>query len=159
MSSTGSYDSGGITNRGDVLMADSSSKTVMLASERNDRIQVTEEVQRFNEEITIPEEVSVIRRTDTYFGPKLLVHAEIGGEDYNYLLTAPGPDSHLHLWGADLTDEGMRKGWNVGAEVKAILSTEQPPYEKCAQCSELIRTIHHERKAVLGMCSRGETYD
>lgn len=66
------------------------SKTVMLAAERKDHIQITDTIQRFDDSVAIPDEVTVVQRTDPYFGPKLLVHATVDGEDANYLLTAPG---------------------------------------------------------------------
>lgn len=134
------------------------SKTVMLAAERKDHIQITGAVQRFDDEVVIPDEVSVVQRTDTYFGPKLLVHATIDGKDANYLLTAPGPDSQLYLWAGEVNDNGMRNGWYKAAEVTAALAPEQPPYETCDLCGELIRTIQHERLSAFGMCRRAETW-
>lgn len=55
-----------------------------------------------------------------------------------------------------MNDKEMRKGWYKAAEVTAALAPDQPPYERCDQCSELIRTIQHERMTVLGMCKRTE---
>lgn len=128
----------------------------MLTAERKDHIQITDTIQRYDDGVEVPDEVSVVKRTDTYFGPSLLVHVTIDGDDMNYLLTAPGPDSQLHLWVGEMNDKGMRNGWYKVAEVTASLAPEQPPYEKCEQCGELIRTIQHERMSVLEMCKRAE---
>lgn len=136
-------------------VTDYKSKTVMMAGERNDRIEIVESVETFCSDSLIPDSVSVIKRTETYHGPELLVHWEDECKDYNYLLTAPGPGSHLCLWAGEINGEtGKRTGWYPAAEVKAKLAVEQPPYEECEQCGELIRTIHHERESVIGNCSR-----
>lgn len=140
-------------------ITDHQSKKVMIAAERRDHIIITDVIQRLADDgVGIPDEVSVVRRTDPYFGPKLLVHATIDGEDANYLLTAPGPDCQLLLWAAEMTDKGARKGWHKAAEVTAALAPDQPPYETCEQCGELIRTMWHERMSILGMCKRAETW-
>lgn len=139
-------------------VTDYDSKTVMLAAERKDRIHITEAVRRFEDDVAVPGNLSVIKRSEAYYGPELLVHAEVDGQESNFLLNAPGPDCHLFLWAGETTDSNKRKGWFPAAEVKAVLSTEQPPYEKCDQCGELIRTIQHEREAVIGQCSRADTW-
>lgn len=136
---------------------DYDSQTVMLAAERHDEIMITDVVTSFTDEAVIPNRISVITQSQTYYGPSLLVHAELDGEDHNYLLTAPGPSSQLHLWAGDGPIEGKRRRWVAVAEVKAALATEQPPYRKCPQCGELIRTIEHERESVLSNCSRAGT--
>lgn len=131
------------------------SQSVMLAAERNDNIDIQEVVEKFDSDCFIPDEVTVIKRTQTYYGPELLVHSNVNEEDRNYLLTAPGPGSHLYLWAGELNeDTEKREGWYLAGEVEATLETEQPPYETCDQCGELIRTIHHERESVLSQCSR-----
>lgn len=136
-------------------VTDYDSKTVMMAAERHDNIEITEVIDLIEEPSHLPENVSVVKRTDTFYGPELLVHSSKDGTDYNYLLTAPGPGTHLCLWAGNISEEsGKRKAWYPAAEVKATLAAEQPPYEKCTHCGELIRTIHHEREAVLGQCSR-----
>lgn len=139
-------------------VTDYDSKTVMMAAERHDKIEITDTVDQFADRISIPDEVCVIQRTDTYYGPELLVHATIDGIDHNFLLNAPGPDSHLCLWAGETTEDNKRKGWFAAAEVKATLAAEQPPYERCQQCGELIRTIEHEREAVMGSCTRADTW-
>lgn len=137
---------------------DYESKKVMIAAERRDHIIITDTIQQLADDVEIPAEVSVVQRTDPYYGPKLLAHATVDGEDVNYLLTAPGPDSQLLLWAGEMNDKGMRKGWYKAAEVTATLAPEQPPYPLCDQCNEPIRTIGHERMSVLGMCKRAETW-
>jgi len=61
----------------------------MIAAERRDKIEITEVVQAIGESADIPDHVSVIQRTDRYYGPELLVHTEVDDEDRNYRLTAP----------------------------------------------------------------------
>lgn len=133
---------------------DYDSKTVMIAAERNDHILITDVVQKIDANIEIPADVIVIQRKEKYYGPELLVHAKINQKDYNYLITAPGPNSSLCLWAANTTEDNKRIGWFIAAEIEATLAAEQPPYKKCGQCGELIKTIHHDREAVIGNCSR-----
>lgn len=134
------------------------SGTVMIAAERGDNIVLTSIVNRQRERCELPEEMSVIRRSEKYYGPELLLHDEVEGENRNYLLTAPGPNSDLQLWVGKLSKEGVRRSWEKAAIVKASLAAEQPPYELCEQCGEPIRSIEHDRKAVTGHCSRAETW-
>lgn len=145
------------TMNGTEPVTDYDSQTVMLAAERHDNIHITDIVTSFTDEVAMPDRVSVIAQSQTYYGPSLLVHADLNGEDHNYLLTAPGPSSQLYLWAGDGPIEGKRRRWVAVAEIKAALATEQPPYRKCPQCGELIRTIEHERESVLDNCSRVKT--
>lgn len=138
---------------------DSDSKTVLIAGERHDTIEITEIVSQIDPDVTIPSELSVIRREQRYYGPELLLHSETGGTDQNFLLTAPGPTSQLRLWAAQRSDATRRSGWTAVAEVQAVLAAEQPPYEVCDQCGEEIRTIEHERMSVLSQCQRQGTAD
>lgn len=135
-------------------VTDYDSKTVMMVAERHDNIEISGIVTRFDQRASIPREVTVIQRTDTYYGPELLVHAVIDGDEHNFRLNAPGPDSHLCLWAGEMTEENRLREWFAAAEVKASMSAEQPPYENCEQCGEEIRTIEHERESLLGRCSR-----
>lgn len=132
----------------------SDSKTVLIAGERDDNVGITNIVSRYDTDAIVPSELSIIRREERYYGPELLLHASIDGVDQNYLLIAPGPTEQLQLWAAQRTDKNSRDGWIAVAEVQAALSAEQPPYEICDQCGEEIRTIQHERMAVLGRCQR-----
>ncbi len=138
---------------------DSDSKTVLIAGERNDRVEITNIVSQIDSETTIPSELSILRRSQRYYGPELLLHSKIDGADRNFLLTAPGPTDQLQLWAAQQTDGSRRQGWTAIAEVHAVLAAEQPPYEVCDQCGEEIRTIEHERMSVLGRCQRGGVAD
>lgn len=133
-------------------VTDHDSKVVMLASERRDLIQISGVVTRFDEEAQLPEAVSVIERKSTYYGPELLVHTEMDGLDHNFLLNAPGPDSHLFLWAAATDEDNRRESWHVAAEVKATLAEEQPTYEICPDCGKPMKSIEHERRAALGTC-------
>lgn len=140
---------------GNEPITDYKSKTVMMAAERNDIICIVDAVNLFHERVQLPDEVSVLKRTDTYYGPELMVHSAIDGKDENFLINAPGPGSYLHLWEMKTNkQEDCRTGWRLAAEIKAALAAEQPPYQTCESCGEIIRTIEHERKSVLGTCSR-----
>lgn len=130
------------------------SKMVMLAAGRGDRIEITNIVERFETDQDVPNTVTVIERNSTYYGPKLLVHSDINGKDYNYLLNAPGPANELVLWGARTDDENYRKGWYSLAEVEAELAEDRPSYEICSQCGNPLRSVEHERRAALGMCDQ-----
>ncbi|MFC7196147.1 hypothetical protein ACFQL4_18405 [Halosimplex aquaticum] len=77
---------------------DSDSKTVLIAGERNDRVEITNIVSQIDSETTIPSELSILRRSQRYYGPELLLHSKIDGADRNFLLTAPGPTDQLQLW-------------------------------------------------------------
>jgi hypothetical protein len=138
-------------------ITDSDSKTVMVAAERGDEIHISEVISKV-EGMEIPDEFSVIQRTDTYYGPKLFVHSRVEGEERNFLLTAPGPDSQLRLWTEEMSSTDKRKGWSKAAEVTAVLPAEQPPYGRCEECGELIRSVEHERAALTGNCNRAESW-
>lgn len=128
------------------------SKIVMLRSERHDKIDIETIVTRIQPGYPTPECVEVIRRTSTYFGPKLLV--EEAGQ--RYLLTAPGPDTQLLLWAADTGPNGFRRKWEKVAEVTARFAEERPQYDLCPICSEPLQTLEHEREAAFGVCPNAE---
>lgn len=124
------------------------SKLVMLRAERHDRIAIDSVESRLQSGQSLPDELTVVRRTDAYFGPKLLLDDGVK----NYLLTAPGPDTQLLLWGGEFADDGLRRGWQKLAEVTATLRDEQPQYDRCPMCGEPLKTLEHEREAAFGMC-------
>jgi len=124
------------------------SKKVMLRAERNDQIQIVDVVKRLQQSEDIPSEATVARRTNPYFGPKLVLSAN----DRNYLLTAPGPDTQLLLWAGNYLDDGDRYGWNRLAEVTAQFTEDQPQYDLCPECGQPIQSVEHERMAAFGRC-------
>lgn len=138
---------------------DYNSKTVAITAERHDKILLTNIVTHLKSDRDIPSEFSVIQRQERYYGPELLLHSMIRGEDQNFLLTAPGPTKQLKLWAPQNSNGKRRSGWTAVAEVQAVLAAEQPPYEVCDHCGEEIRTIEHERMAVLGRCQRSGGQD
>lgn len=138
---------------GTAPITDNESKKVMLRAERHDHIVFTEVVQRFSNDLHIPQQTTVIRRTSPYYGPSLLLHEEHERRDYNFQLTAPGPDTYLYLWGAETDDENFRTTWFKLAEVKAEFDEQQPKYDICSDCGEPIKTLEHEREAAFGQCS------
>lgn len=129
-------------------VTDHRSKKVMLRAERNDIITITETITRLKPSEPIPSEVTVVRRTHPYYGPKLLLS---NGEN-NYLLTAPGPDTQLLLWAPNRTEDGNRSGWHKLAEVTAVFADQQPQYDLCPECGQPMQTLEHERRSAVGAC-------
>lgn len=146
------------TSIGNGAVTDADSKTVMLAAERGDSIRITEIVSR-RINCDLPDVVEVLRRSEPYYGPKIFALGSVNDEERNFILTAPGPGSQLMLWMDDIATNGKRRGWVEAAEVTASLAVEQPPYERCSECGEIIRSIEHERAALSGQCSRKESWD
>jgi hypothetical protein len=129
------------------------SKRVMLDAERHDEVTITRALRGVTE---VPEELTVIQRTDTYFGPKLMLHAEVDGEDQNWLLTCPGPQSQLILWKAVTGKHHQwRSSWIPVSEVRAKISGVEQ-YRICDHCGEPLRDLWHERLAVFGLCEGGD---
>lgn len=145
---------GDSSSRGDMdgtePITDSRSKQVMIAGERRDNIEIVEIVETFEEEKILPGSLTIVRKTSTYYGPELMLHAEQNG-DQNYLLTAPGPDSYLLLWKANTDGRDIRRSYSIIAEVKAKLM-EDSTYELCPDCGQPFKTIEHERAAAIGQC-------
>lgn len=130
-------------------VTDRNSRTVMLRAERRDSLEITEVEQRFGS-YEIPSKFTVVQRTETYFGPELLLAAN----ERNFLLTAPGPDTHLLLWSEHVNERGYRTDWTRFAEVRVSID-ETPQYETCDQCGKSIRSEEHERLSTLGRCPDG----
>jgi hypothetical protein len=130
------------------------SKTVVLAAERGDKIEIGSPVEVFQENEIVPKSAAVVKQSSTYYGPKLLVHQVIKGEDRNFLLNAPGPASELMLWAGETRNGDGVSSWYRLAEVPARLAEDQPSFEICPQCKNPARSIEHERMATLGMCDR-----
>lgn len=130
-------------------ITDTQSKSLMLSGERHDSVELVTVVTKFSDQGVVPEQFSIKQRVDTYFGPKLLLASD-GGQEY--LLTAPGPDTHLCLWGEKTNERGYRESWVKLAEVKATLSDSQKSYHICPQCSEPLKSAGHEQMAAMGQC-------
>lgn len=124
------------------------SKKVMIRGERGDSIAISDAIQNFDRGTEIPSEATIVRRTEPYFGPKLLLEHQ----NSNYLLTAPGPDSQLLLWSSVINKNGNRTGWKKHAEVTVRFSENLPSYDHCPQCGEPLKTLKHEKQAELGCC-------
>lgn len=128
---------------------DQGSKSVMLRAELQDEVEILAVERRISESYSVPDSVAIQQRTNTYYGPKLLAVAESGRE---YLLTAPGPDSDLLLWGEELHQQGGRTGWVKVAEIRGRLADDQGGYHLCHQCNEPLKTAEHQRLASMGQC-------
>jgi len=124
-------------------ITESHSKRVMLRAERHDTIAI-EGWGRW----------TIVRRTDTYYGPCLLIAPADAECNFNLRLTAPGPGAKLQLWFPARDRPGYHKGWHRGPEVEAtIIDTE--PYEICEGCGEPVKTVEHERVRLFTQCPGG----
>lgn len=128
---------------------DHDSRKTMLRAERRDVIKIIGVERRFDA-TDIPDRYTVVQRSETYFGPELLLAAN----DRNFLLTAPGPDTHLLLWTERVTDREYRTNWARSAEVRVAVD-ETSQYQVCNQCGYPIRSEEHERLSLLGRCPDG----
>jgi hypothetical protein len=133
-------------------VTDYDSETVMLRAERRDEVYVREWVNRFDKSAYTPNQYTVLERSNRFYGPELLLHSESEDVDFNYLLTAPGPDTYLYLWAAETDDKNHREAWFKAAEVKVAFADTQPTYDLCPECGDPVQTIEHERMAALGRC-------
>ena len=134
-------------------ITDRQSKNVMLRAERGDIITINQIVNRFRKENPIPEAFEVQRRVSTYYGTELLIEPHASKSRSKFLLTAPGPDTFLYLWGAETDSDGFRERWSVTAELKASFSEEMPKYSICQKCGDPIKSLEHERLAAMDNCS------
>jgi hypothetical protein len=130
-------------------VADAGSKSVMLAAERHDIISIVDVENQISDDNTVQQCVSVKQRHNTFYGPKLLVECE---SEREYLLTAPGPDRYLYLWGENVTEFGTRESWFKLAEVQATLNESRNRYHLCHECNEPLKTAEHEKLAAIGQC-------
>jgi hypothetical protein len=122
----------------------------MLHAERKDPVSIPEVISEISETATIPVELTVIERRETYFGPELLL---MGNKGQNYKLTAPGPDWYLLLWKAETDADGFCTGWEQIAEVRADFGEELPSYDICPECDQPIKSVQHERATLFGECN------
>lgn len=121
----------------------------MLTAERHDVISIIDVETIFSDDPSVPESVSVKQRQNTFYGPKILVECK---SEREYLMTAPGPDSHLYLWAENLTEYGTRESWFKLAEVRASLEDSRNRYHICHECNKPLKTAEHEKLAAIGQC-------
>ncbi|WP_337653258.1 hypothetical protein [Halomontanus rarus] len=88
-------------------------------------------------------ECTVVKRDQTYYGPRLRIEPVGGGEQY--VLHAPGPRSALQLSASDGTP--LR---SVSAELEGVKQ-----YDICLHCGEPLRSVEHRRRSVTGTCTGG----
>lgn len=124
-------------------------KSVMLRAERGDTVVVDDVREEFCSRTRIPSELRVVRRSNTFYGPKL----EAKGTDSNWMITSPGPDAQILLWKA-VSDDDFIQGWEQVAEVVLSFSEGNGGYDMCPVCNEPLRTLEHERLAAVGKCSK-----
>lgn len=133
-------------------ITDRDSKMVMLRAERSDQLKITRVISEFETATTIPDEFEVQQRVSTYYGTELLLESTASENREKYLLTAPGPDTFLYLWASRTDSDGFREGWSVVSEIKAKFSDEMPQYSICDNCGEPIKSLEHEKLAVMDSC-------
>lgn len=120
----------------------------MIKATRDDVLRVTEIVEHLTPGVDVPTELTVIRRSQTYYGPKL----ETTANNTNYLVTAPGPNTQLLLWRGISTPDNYLVRWKQLAEIKADFTDNLPQYDICPDCGEPIKSVEHERLAAFGTC-------
>jgi len=120
-----------------------STKRVFMRAEHEDTIRIAKTIKRFQEE-AIPDSGTIIKRSLTYYGPKLRMENHSNCEQY--LLTAPGPESQAILWFYDGED------WKKLAEVCLEFKGSPPQYDICLHCNEPISSVAHRRRSVIGAC-------
>lgn len=131
-------------------LTDESSKTVMIVAERRDKIRIDDIIHRFQKDIEIPDELSVIRRCSKYYGPELLLNPAHADRPVNYRLSAPGPSSFLHLWRAQSKQSKSRDSYTLVAEVRATIL--DGSYKTCPDCGKPFKSRRHEQLAAVGRC-------
>ena len=119
-------------------------KRVLMRAEHKDEVKIhgASVTARKN---NIPDEALVVKRSLTYYGPKLRIESLDTGEQY--LLTVPSPDSEAMLW--ELGDTG----WERLAEVSLEFGDHIPNYDFCLHCNEPLSTVAHRRRAAIGACT------
>lgn len=127
---------------------DAESRKTILRTERKDTIGISNVLQKFYD-ADIPESFTVVERTETYYGPELLLAAD----GRNYRLTAPGPDTQLLLWGESTNEREYRESWVRLAELQVFIDG-TPQYDICDQCGAPIRSKEHERLSAIGRCPK-----
>jgi len=127
---------------------ENASRSVMLKASRDDQISVEKVASHLKPEFEIPQELCVVRRSETYYGPKL----ETEAGDECYLITAPGPNTQLLLWKGQTNNNGYLVRWERLAEIQAKFSGNIPQYDVCIDCGEPIKSAEHERMAAFGPC-------
>ena len=120
-----------------------STKCVLMRAEHKDEIKILGESVSARKS-NIPDEALVVKRSLTYYGPKLRIESVDTCEQY--LLTVPGPDSEAMLW--ELRDTG----WEKLAEVSLEFGDHIPNYDFCLHCNEPLSTVAHRRRAAIGDC-------
>lgn len=129
-------------------VTDQTSKAVMLRAERHDRVKIEQTHRVLQDEPSIPNEIVVVQRSNTFYGPKLQASAS----DEPWMLTSPGPDAHVLLWKGSSSSDGFQSGWEKVAEVSVELVDSQRQYDLCPYCGDPLRTLEHERQAATGDC-------
>lgn len=116
---------------------------VFLRAEHGDPLRVKELVAG-NSDAVPAGPFTVVRRDQTYHGPKIWIESDTTGDQA--FLTCPGPDSEAYLWRQ--TD----KDWTKVAEVAMDFDGDPPQYDLCPHCNEPLSTTDHIRLSAIGAC-------
>lgn len=122
-----------------------STKRVLMRAEHQDKLKI-EGASESGCSSDVPGTVVVIRRDQTYYGPRLRVESLSTGTQY--IITAPGPESEAVLW------HSTSEGWKVVREVALDFDDSIPQYDICLHCNEPLSTVEHRRRAAVGACVR-----
>ncbi|WP_435125430.1 hypothetical protein [Halobaculum sp. D14] len=118
-------------------MSDEATKQVLLLAQHTDVVEVDGHGR-----------MTVARRTESYFGPKLtLTHDDT---DETFRLIPAGFDSDPELWRAVVDDAGFIVEWELVDHVSAEI-VEVGPGMQCG-CGEICASLRERRAAVVGRC-------
>lgn len=119
-------------------VSDPDTKTALLCAGHNDTLRVDGHG-----------EMTVVDRTDPYFGPKITLHNEADG--LNYRVVPAGFDNDPELWRAVTGDDGeFIKAWAFVEHV-ALEVTDVGQADVC-ECGEVPQSLREKRSAVVGVC-------
>lgn len=138
---------------GTETVADGKSKSVMLEAEHGDTVEITDVHTGCRR---VPEQMEVIDRTNTYYGPWIGLKAKRGfeGQELGWRLTCPDAQSHLVLW-KTVTDSDDYIQTRVRYSTVSAKIRNVSGYDICGGCGEPIKDPMHRSMAMLGQCRGG----
>lgn len=113
-------------------VSDYATKKTLLVAQRDDVVEVSGHG-----------EMTVVERSETYYGPQLTLNHE----ETSYRLHGSGFAADPKLWRA-VVEDGFVTGWeprgHVGAEIVEVGKAPQ------CECGELLKTLEQRRMAYIG---------
>ena len=116
-------------------VSDEDTKTALLVANHGDTLRISEYG-----------EMTVVKRTDTYFGPKITLDA---GEA-SYRLVPAGFARDPELWRAAVDEQGFTEGWRFADHVSAEIVDVEPAVQ--CECGEVLESVREKRMATVGVC-------